>query len=220
MSGHTLSFIDDATGRFSTWLDSTYPDGMHEDLVTHRRVGKLVEEVGEVTAAIGGYFGENPRKGTTHTLDDLQGELLDVAFAALGAWEHLDGNTGRAGTALLAHTHRDDQTYPLTAGVSDLQHLNACIVLYNLTRYPSSGAEPVELTLRRRAASLSVSAGAVAAALTFTDGRIGSLQRRLLDVAVLALAIHDKTAAEGTVGEALAEKVAGVLTRVGLPTTE
>jgi hypothetical protein len=63
-------------------------------------VGKLMEETGEVGQALGGYTGENPRKGVTHSREDLMGELLDVAITALGAWEHMDGNRGRSGHAL------------------------------------------------------------------------------------------------------------------------
>jgi len=57
---------------------------------------KVVSEVGEAHDALGGMLGENPRKGVTHTMDDLIGELLDVAVAALGAVEHLMGNPGRS----------------------------------------------------------------------------------------------------------------------------
>jgi NTP pyrophosphatase (non-canonical NTP hydrolase) len=73
---------------------------MHPELVLRRRIDKLMEEVGETGQALGGYTGENPRKGVTHTADDVKSELLDVAVTALGAWEHMDGNRGRAGLAL------------------------------------------------------------------------------------------------------------------------
>jgi NTP pyrophosphatase (non-canonical NTP hydrolase) len=49
------------------------------------RVLKLSEEVGEVAEAIIGTTGQNPRKGVTHTWEDVQGELCDVAITALVA---------------------------------------------------------------------------------------------------------------------------------------
>lgn len=44
---------------------------------------KLSEEVGEVSQAYTGVCGANPRKGTTHTWDDVADEVSDVAITAL-----------------------------------------------------------------------------------------------------------------------------------------
>ncbi|RPE44435.1 hypothetical protein EDD90_7679 [Streptomyces sp. Ag109_O5-1] len=49
------------------------------------RILKLSEEVGEVAQAVIGATGQNPRKGVTHTWEDVQGELCDVAITALVA---------------------------------------------------------------------------------------------------------------------------------------
>ncbi|MFJ3716311.1 MazG-like family protein [Streptomyces sp. NPDC090057] len=49
------------------------------------RILKLSEEVGEVAEAVIGATGQNPRKGITHTWDDVQSELCDVAITALVA---------------------------------------------------------------------------------------------------------------------------------------
>ncbi|MFD8375885.1 MazG-like family protein [Streptomyces sp. NPDC059688] len=49
------------------------------------RILKLSEEVGEVAEAVIGATGQNPRKGTTHTWDDVRSELCDVAITALVA---------------------------------------------------------------------------------------------------------------------------------------
>lgn len=49
------------------------------------RVLKLAEEVGEVSAALIGRAGQNPRKGVTHTASDVRAELCDVALTALVA---------------------------------------------------------------------------------------------------------------------------------------
>ncbi len=49
------------------------------------RIMKLAEEVGEVTQAVIGTLGQNPRKGVTHTWDDVQAELCDVIVTAMVA---------------------------------------------------------------------------------------------------------------------------------------
>lgn len=46
---------------------------------------KLTEEVGEVAQAVIGATGQNPRKGVTHSWEDVQGELCDVVITALVA---------------------------------------------------------------------------------------------------------------------------------------
>ncbi|XVU22154.1 hypothetical protein ACQPZJ_33450 [Actinoplanes sp. CA-054009] len=49
------------------------------------RILKVTEEAGEAAAAWIGLLGQNPRKGVTHTRDDVAAELADVAFTALVA---------------------------------------------------------------------------------------------------------------------------------------
>jgi NTP pyrophosphatase (non-canonical NTP hydrolase) len=49
------------------------------------RIMKLTEETGEVTQAVIGALGQNPRKGVTHTWDDVQAELCDVILTAMVA---------------------------------------------------------------------------------------------------------------------------------------
>lgn len=80
----------------SQWIDDSYPPYLEEETWIRRRCGKVAAEAGEVIDALDGYFGENPRKGVTHTMDDLIEELLDTAVAALGAVEHLTGNDGQS----------------------------------------------------------------------------------------------------------------------------
>jgi NTP pyrophosphatase (non-canonical NTP hydrolase) len=53
------------------------------------RILKLTEEAGEASAAWIGLLGQNPRKGVTHTREDVAAELADVAFTALVAIESL-----------------------------------------------------------------------------------------------------------------------------------
>lgn len=44
-----------------------------------------MEEAGEVTQAVSGAMGYNPRKGVTHTWDDVEAELCDVMLTAMVA---------------------------------------------------------------------------------------------------------------------------------------
>lgn len=46
---------------------------------------KLSEEVGEVAEAVIGAMGQNPRKGASHTWDDVRSELCDVMITAMVA---------------------------------------------------------------------------------------------------------------------------------------
>ncbi|WP_458243438.1 MazG-like family protein [Streptomyces sp. MAI_2237] len=74
-----------------TWLDGEQPHGGQEGLLL--RVLKLSEEVGEVAQAVIGVTGQNPRKGVTHTWEEVQGELCDVVITALVALRTLTPDT-------------------------------------------------------------------------------------------------------------------------------
>ncbi|GAA3971036.1 MazG-like family protein [Streptomyces marokkonensis] len=63
------------------WLEADQPVGGREGLLL--RMLKLSEEVGEVSEAVIGATGQNPRKGVTHTWDDVEAELCDVVITAL-----------------------------------------------------------------------------------------------------------------------------------------
>jgi len=86
----------------TAWLDNSNPTGPHEDAM---RVLKLLEEAGEAAAALIGVQGQNPRKGVTHTQDDLLNELADVAITALCAMQHFthDETVTRAYLAAKVH---------------------------------------------------------------------------------------------------------------------
>jgi len=79
----------------SEWIDegNAYRDS---EAITWGRLAKIAEEHGEVIEAFIGATGQNPRKGVTHTMNDVLDELLDVAITALGAYEHIDGHRGRS----------------------------------------------------------------------------------------------------------------------------
>lgn len=91
------SVTGERVAAISRWIDgSPSYAGIDPEAAMWRRTMKVVSEAGEAYDALGGMLGENPRKGVTATLDDLIGELLDVALAALGGVEHLTGNEGRS----------------------------------------------------------------------------------------------------------------------------
>jgi NTP pyrophosphatase (non-canonical NTP hydrolase) len=69
-----------------TWLDSA--NGASGQELTCR-ILKVTEEAGEAAGAWIGVLGTNPRKGVTHTVDDVAAELADVAMSALVAIESL-----------------------------------------------------------------------------------------------------------------------------------
>ncbi|MFI0794679.1 MazG-like family protein [Micromonospora rubida] len=68
------------------WLDTANGTG---DVELTCRILKLTEEAGEAAGAWIGVLGQNPRKGVTHSREDVAAELADVAFTALVAIESL-----------------------------------------------------------------------------------------------------------------------------------
>lgn len=79
----------------SKWIDEGNAHRAPE-AITWGRLAKITEEAGEVIEAYIGVTGQNPRKGTTHDVEDVVEELLDVAVTALGAIEHLSDHRGDA----------------------------------------------------------------------------------------------------------------------------
>ena len=78
--------MDDAWGTIEQivgWLDAS--SQLPPETEKLLRIMKLTEETGEVTQAVIGAMGQNPRKGFTHTWDDVQAELCDVMFTAMVA---------------------------------------------------------------------------------------------------------------------------------------
>ncbi|MFJ8665643.1 MazG-like family protein [Streptomyces sp. NPDC093600] len=73
----------DTVDRLYAWIAA------HRDLPPQQdvllRILKLSEEVGEVAQAVIGATGQNPRKGTTHTWQDVEAELCDVIITAMVA---------------------------------------------------------------------------------------------------------------------------------------
>ena len=81
------------------WLDANETQPGREALLL--RMLKLTEEVGEVAQAVIGATGQNPRKGTTHTWDDVQAELCDVVLTAMVALRTLTPDAQEVFTAHL-----------------------------------------------------------------------------------------------------------------------
>lgn len=88
----------DLVGTLTRWLDteSTLPPEQQRLL----RILKLSEEAGEVAQAVIGATGQNPRKGHSHTWDDVQRELCDVVLTAMVALRTL---TPHARQVLVRH---------------------------------------------------------------------------------------------------------------------
>ncbi|MED7955419.1 MULTISPECIES: MazG-like family protein [unclassified Streptomyces] len=98
------SRIWESVDHLVTWLDEESPLPPQEERLA--RILKLSEEVGEVSAAVIGATGQNPRKGVTHTWDDVQHELCDVVFSALVALRTLTPDAARVFAERLAYVER------------------------------------------------------------------------------------------------------------------
>jgi NTP pyrophosphatase (non-canonical NTP hydrolase) len=65
------------------WLDRG--SDLPPETKTILQILKITEEAGEVAEAVIGATGQNPRKGHSHTWDDVQNELCDVIVTAMVA---------------------------------------------------------------------------------------------------------------------------------------
>ncbi|MFI9173147.1 MazG-like family protein [Streptomyces lincolnensis] len=84
------------------WLEANRPAGGDDAQSLLVRMLKLSEEVGEVAQAVIGATGRNPRKGVTHTWEDVESELCDVVITALVALRTLTPDTREVFTRHLA----------------------------------------------------------------------------------------------------------------------
>ena len=86
-------------------LDADVVKGLAQNWV---RVAKVAEEVGEAIDALIGITGQNPRKGTYGSVDDLLSELADVALTGMYAIQHFTKDADRTMSILLgrATIHR------------------------------------------------------------------------------------------------------------------
>jgi phage-related baseplate assembly protein len=88
----------------SVWIDE-YNQSKDPEALLWSRVAKVSEEAGEAIAALIGATGQNPRKGRTHMLSDVESELLDVAITALGAICHIRRNDDPQAVMLAFEAH-------------------------------------------------------------------------------------------------------------------
>ncbi|QPP09700.1 hypothetical protein G4Z16_28490 [Streptomyces bathyalis] len=89
--------------RLVEWLDSANGEGEQE---TAMRLMKLAEESGEVMQAYIGTTGQNPRKGRTHTSEDVATELCDVILTAAVALHRFSGDPAAALDARIREVER------------------------------------------------------------------------------------------------------------------
>ncbi|WP_328938699.1 MazG-like family protein [Streptomyces tauricus] len=100
------------------WLARTQPERPAQETLLLRML-KLSEEVGEVAEAVIGATGQNPRKGVSHTWDDVRSELCDVIITAAVALRTLTPEAREVFTTHLTHVttrtrqgHEDPRTQP------------------------------------------------------------------------------------------------------------
>jgi NTP pyrophosphatase (non-canonical NTP hydrolase) len=98
----TDEMIWDEVRRWRRFLDDQNGTGQLELTL---RIAKITEEAGEATQAWIGVLGQNPRKGVTHTVEDVAGELADVVFTAAVALASLGIDPRDAVAACAAKAH-------------------------------------------------------------------------------------------------------------------
>ncbi|MFF8274989.1 MazG-like family protein [Streptomyces lateritius] len=91
----------DTIDRLSSWIAAHHTLPHQQDVLL--RVLKLSEEVGEVAEAVIGATGQNPRKGASHTWQDVESELCDVIITAMVALRTL---TPEAAEVFAGHLRR------------------------------------------------------------------------------------------------------------------
>ncbi|MGW3042600.1 MazG-like family protein [Kitasatospora sp. NPDC001159] len=111
------SRIWESVDHLVAWLDEHSTQSPQEERLL--RLLKLSEEVGEVGAAVIGATGQNPRKGVTHTWEDVQHELCDVVFSALVALRTLTPDAARVFAERLAYVEQRSAASRDTLGAGD-----------------------------------------------------------------------------------------------------
>ncbi|MFI1798843.1 MazG-like family protein [Streptomyces sp. NPDC020379] len=91
----------DIVERLVEWLDAE--STVSPEMARLLRVLKISEEAGEVAEAIHGVAGSNPRKGNSHTWDDVQRELCDVILTGMVALKSITPDAATVFDARLAH---------------------------------------------------------------------------------------------------------------------
>jgi hypothetical protein len=102
----------------SRWIDGYGPNAERPlEAQLWNRTMKGGEEHGEVVAAMIAYTGQNPRKGQSGTLAEVEKELLDEVVSALGAIQHLRDVHGHDGPSPLEALFRHLEFLHTRAGL-------------------------------------------------------------------------------------------------------
>lgn len=91
------------------WLDAE--SGVSPEMARVLRVLKISEEAGEVAEAVHGASGSNPRKGNSHTWDDVQAELCDVILTSMVALRTITPDAEKVFTERLDHVAERSLTH-------------------------------------------------------------------------------------------------------------
>ena len=83
----------DTVERLAAWLDQGSP--LPAETKTILQILKLTEEAGEVAEALIGVTGQNPRKGFSHSWQDVESELCDVVITAMVALTRVNPDAAR-----------------------------------------------------------------------------------------------------------------------------
>ncbi|MET7640352.1 MazG-like family protein [Streptomyces sp. NPDC005438] len=86
--------------RLVRWLDEESDTA--PEMARLLRILKITEEAGEVAEAVHGANGYNPRKGASHSWEDVQAELCDVILSAMVALRTLTPDAERLFSAHLS----------------------------------------------------------------------------------------------------------------------
>ncbi|MEU6610142.1 MazG-like family protein [Streptomyces shenzhenensis] len=97
-------------GALVEWLDKESP--VTGEMAKTMRVLKIGEEFGEVAEALHGAMRANPRKGSSHTWDDVHKELCDVAITSLIALASLTPDAQELFDERLQHIGERSLTRP------------------------------------------------------------------------------------------------------------
>jgi NTP pyrophosphatase (non-canonical NTP hydrolase) len=92
----------DQVRRIRVWLDENAGEQTDSER-SLLRVLKIGEEFGEVSEALHGALGANPRKGVSHSWADVRKELIDVAVTTLVALDTLGPEAEKEFDARLQH---------------------------------------------------------------------------------------------------------------------
>lgn len=94
-------YLPDVAG-FDRWLDENVADLYKAQPLAQNwaRISKIGEEYGEAVQTFIGATGQNPRKGTTNSIEAVLDELADTLITCLLAMQHLTKDEDETRNAL------------------------------------------------------------------------------------------------------------------------